>query len=119
MMTNPEKEAQQVPVCELCGEPMLESESMFKFHGYSGPCPKPPLNVSKAQVRRFDAESWVCVHCRPSSDVVQVTSNIADEEAAEKYATAIKESGGFVFRICKAGVLVAALQLIVSRDQQS
>lgn len=22
---------------------MLESEAMFKFHGYSGPCPKPPL----------------------------------------------------------------------------
>ena len=29
--------------CALCGEPMAESESMFKFHGYSGPCPKPPL----------------------------------------------------------------------------
>jgi hypothetical protein len=30
-------------VCELCGEPMPPDESMFKFHGYSGPCPKPPL----------------------------------------------------------------------------
>ena len=29
--------------CELCGEPMPEGETMFKFHGYSGPCPKPPL----------------------------------------------------------------------------
>lgn len=29
--------------CELCGEPMPEGEDMFKFHGYSGPCPKPPL----------------------------------------------------------------------------
>lgn len=29
--------------CELCGEPMAEGEDMFKFHGYSGPCPKPPL----------------------------------------------------------------------------
>lgn len=29
--------------CELCGEPMPEGEAMFKFHGYSGPCPKPPL----------------------------------------------------------------------------
>lgn len=29
--------------CELCGEPMPESEQVFKFHGYSGPCPKPPL----------------------------------------------------------------------------
>lgn len=28
-------------LCELCGEPMPEGETMFKFHGYSGPCPKP------------------------------------------------------------------------------
>jgi hypothetical protein len=29
--------------CELCGEPMPPGEEMFKFHGYSGNCPKPPL----------------------------------------------------------------------------
>jgi hypothetical protein len=29
------------PTCELCGEPMPPGEEMFKFHGYSGPCPKP------------------------------------------------------------------------------
>lgn len=29
--------------CEICGEPMPEGETMFKYHGYSGPCPKPPL----------------------------------------------------------------------------
>lgn len=29
--------------CEVCGEPMPEGEEMFKYHGYSGPCPKPPL----------------------------------------------------------------------------
>jgi hypothetical protein len=29
--------------CELCGEPMPEGEEMFKFHGHSGHCPKPPL----------------------------------------------------------------------------
>jgi len=27
--------------CELCGEPMPPGEEMFKYHGYSGPCPKP------------------------------------------------------------------------------
>lgn len=30
--------------CELCGEPLPEGEQMFKYHGYSGPCPKPPLD---------------------------------------------------------------------------
>lgn len=29
--------------CNLCGEPMPPGEEMFNFHGYSGPCPKPPL----------------------------------------------------------------------------
>lgn len=27
--------------CELCGFPMPEGEEMFKYHGHSGPCPKP------------------------------------------------------------------------------
>ena len=26
--------------CELCGEKMPPGEEMFKFHGYSGPCPR-------------------------------------------------------------------------------
>lgn len=29
--------------CEICGESMPQDETMFKFHGYSGPCPKPPI----------------------------------------------------------------------------
>lgn len=33
----------EIAKCELCGEPMPPGEEMFKLHGYSGPCPKPPL----------------------------------------------------------------------------
>jgi hypothetical protein len=41
--------------CELCGEPMPEGEEMFKFHGYSGPCPKPPLpRIDKQAVRDLE-----------------------------------------------------------------
>ena len=29
--------------CKLCGELMPAGEEMFNFHGYSGPCPTPPL----------------------------------------------------------------------------
>lgn len=29
--------------CTLCGEPMEAEESMFKYHGSLGPCPKPPF----------------------------------------------------------------------------
>ena len=35
-------------VCELCGEPMAPGEEMFKYHGYSGPCPKPPTQNEQA-----------------------------------------------------------------------
>lgn len=35
--------------CELCGEPMAPGEGMFKFHGYSGPCPKPPTAKAKRE----------------------------------------------------------------------
>lgn len=35
--------------CELFGEPMPAGEEMFKYHGYSGPCPKPrkPSHVTE------------------------------------------------------------------------
>lgn len=36
-------------VCKLCGEPMPEGEEMFFYHGYSGPCPKPPLPQPKLE----------------------------------------------------------------------
>ena len=41
------------PKCIICGEPMPEGEEMFKFHGYSGNCPKPPL--PKSETPRTDA----------------------------------------------------------------
>ncbi len=30
-------------LCDVCGEPMPVGEEMFNYHGFSGPCPKPPL----------------------------------------------------------------------------
>ena len=36
------------PKCELCGEPMPPGEEMFNYHGYSGDCPKPPLERKAA-----------------------------------------------------------------------
>jgi len=35
------------PKCTICGEPMPAGEEMFKYHGYSGNCPKPPLPKPK------------------------------------------------------------------------
>jgi hypothetical protein len=52
-------------VCKLCGEPMPEGEEMFFYHGYSGPCPKPPLEKPKVDTvveyvyRQQDGEFWL------------------------------------------------------------
>ena len=35
--------AETINKCSLCGEPMPPGEEMFLYHGYSGPCPVPPL----------------------------------------------------------------------------
>lgn len=51
--------------CEICGAPMPEGETMFRFHGYSGPCPLPPLPrvtsplVDKLRARHLSTSSAV------------------------------------------------------------
>jgi hypothetical protein len=39
--------------CTICGEEMPQGEEMFKFHGYSGPCPKPPLPKPETELDRL------------------------------------------------------------------
>lgn len=41
--------------CQICGEPMPEGEEMFNFHGYSGECPKEPLEKTMCVLDVFDA----------------------------------------------------------------
>lgn len=48
-------------LCEICGDPMPPNEQMFKFHGYSGKCPKPPL---KKKTLIFQIEKSV-LHNKP------------------------------------------------------
>ncbi len=48
----------EVAKCELCGEPMPAGEEMFNYHGYSGPCPKPPL--PKKRPEWIDAAAKEC-----------------------------------------------------------
>lgn len=54
--------------CELCGEPMPKGESMFKFHGYSGPCPKPPLPRQRPE--------WITAAATECSNEVLVGAGI-------------------------------------------
>lgn len=54
--------------CSLCGEPMPEGEQMFNYHGFSGPCPKPPLpkpiTTEQLDKLQFGKE----LHERPRAD---------------------------------------------------
>jgi len=36
--------------CQVCGEPLEISESMFRMHGSLGPCPKPPITSKDTNV---------------------------------------------------------------------
>lgn len=44
-------------LCEICHEPMPKGEEMFRYHGYSGPCPQAVLSAlvppNKALLRRI------------------------------------------------------------------
>lgn len=44
--------------CERCGEPMPDGEDMFKFHGYSGGCPKPPLPRPASDREAIYKRAW-------------------------------------------------------------
>jgi hypothetical protein len=49
---------------------MPAGEEMFKFHGYSGPCPKPPLprthgaidEIAAERRRQIESEGWTAEH---------------------------------------------------------
>lgn len=36
----PDKPVEEKGICMLCGKPLPKGEEMFKYHGYSGDCPK-------------------------------------------------------------------------------
>ena len=42
-------DAANAPKCELCGDVMPPGEEMFKYHGFSGPCPAPPKPKEKPE----------------------------------------------------------------------
>lgn len=50
------------PLCQLCGEPMPTGEEVFNYHGFSGPCPKPPLPVKQQATREELLTKLVAAH---------------------------------------------------------
>ena len=83
-------------------------------HYRNDPCPD---DKPRKRMFKFDGESYCMIHCRPNSDVVQMTSNIGDKDVADRMADIITVNGGHVFRIVTAKVLIAALELIKKRER--
>ena len=66
-----------------------------------------------SQVFNFNGESFCVVFCTSGSrDVRMWSARNVTEKQADTYAKRIRDDGGYVFRVCKTGVLVAALELI-------
>lgn len=67
-----------MPSCALCGEPMPAGEEMFKYHGYSGECPKPPLPKPPPPKAEFKTQQYgavvATIHETPD-EIVEVTAN--------------------------------------------
>lgn len=72
--------------CEICGEPMPAGEEMFKYHGYSGNCPKPPLPRPAAEPSSEVAAERE--RCAKLCDELDNPENSDEYRAAARWAAA-------------------------------
>ncbi len=92
-----------VHLCTICGGTMDEAESMFKFHGSLGPCPRPPLPrpilgaVIECMLRETGGEFWLDIHV--NREVVQSLGpfqTASERQRAHDYMLAMMRSVGAV-----------------------
>ena len=64
-----DKRKDEMSKCGICGEPMPAGEEMFKYHGYSGNCPRPLISKAKLDVvveyyltDEINGEFWIIVY---------------------------------------------------------
>lgn len=69
--------------CGICGEPMPQGETMFKFHGYSGPCPKPPL-LKPHQARVVAEKDELCKKTQALSEFIALSETFDTLDPAEQ-----------------------------------
>ena len=96
----------EIARCALCGEPMMEGETMFKYHGYSGPCPKPPLPkpVLKSAIRYFFREAngfWLDIEVdgKKHDSVGPFKTETERQSAFDDLMTMMKSTGAIEGRI--------------------
>lgn len=96
-ITNLDKEAR----CALCGEPMPAGEEMFKYHGLSGHCPKPPLprpklmSIIEYLYSDRDGKFWLEVHVdRQPYAAIPFNSEEERERAHDDMLSMTRSLGG-------------------------
>lgn len=91
----------QIPKCSVCGAPMPKGEEMFKFHGYSGPCPLPPLAKTEVMVEYIfrdtrDGEFWIDIHVnrQPCQELGPFETKTERQRAHDDLLQMVRSLGG-------------------------
>lgn len=79
-------------LCTLCGEPMPEGETMFFFHGYSGPCPKPALANPAAPQEETDVEGLLKVAADVSDHLRNWCGDDYAADVVDRLRTALRST---------------------------
>lgn len=69
--------------CEICGEPMPRGEEMFKFHGYSGPCPPFASDVAEKSYQALLAAGAKATRAQFREAIM--TFVLEDQKSREEY----------------------------------
>lgn len=97
--------------CELCGGAMPPGEEMFKYHGYSGPCPQ-PVGPNEQAWRDLQADGGLPEARTPVADVLAWMN-----EAQQDPTRYIRPESGVVrlkFTLPELGMIRRALELQTS-----
>jgi hypothetical protein len=81
--------------CELCGEPMPKGEEMFKYHGYSCNCPKPPLPKKPSDPQTVVADmvrGWLSDQRRDRPLAFKSYSSVDEDQTIDALAAKIVEA---------------------------
>ena len=105
--------------CEICGEPMPAGEEMFKFHGYSGPCPNPPLPRKKPPAEEVIAGIVVPL-LMPRGDAKACNTATIDKFGPTLAATFIRklrEAGWAVVKVAESKERLLAVLNFLQHDE--
>lgn len=79
-------------ICELCGEPLPAGEETFRYHGYSGDCPKPPKSKEAAPIEEQIVAIFHDFRARRLKNMVNNPDSITDESRVPEELSRLAEA---------------------------